>query len=229
MAPARGARLAHRSTRASTRASSRASTRVLAGLVSAMLAVLITLAAGTPAVADPLQQAPGCPPVSIRASTKAAMAVFTGVVTEVQRSPRTDGVPGAIYDHTVTVDLVYQGRITTETVTVRTERDRTGCSLGALAQDAEYVFFVTGNGDPWEASGMSGTRPRTDQVVEKVASLLGEGAPPIEPAPETAVFTSLGAGEPQPFSRAAAPGAVLVVVGLLGLAVLRFLRRRDSL
>ena len=202
---------------------------MMTSAVASVLAVLFVIASGAPAGADPLQQAPSCPPVSIRASTKAAMAVFTGTVTDVQRFPRTDGVPGAIYEHSVTVDLVYQGRITTETVTVRTERDRTGCSLGALTPNTDYAFFVTGDGDPWEASGTSGTRPRTDQVVEKVASLLGEGAPPIEPAPETAVFTSLEVSEPRPLSRVAAPGAVLVAVGLLGLAVLRFLRRRDGL
>ena len=43
------------------------------------------------------------------------MAVFSGVVTDVQRGARTDGQPGAIYTQTVTVDLVYQGNVDTET------------------------------------------------------------------------------------------------------------------
>jgi hypothetical protein len=201
--------------------------RLLTTLLGALLAAFVVLGCGTPAdAAKPSKRAPVCPAVSVRHSTKAAMAVFSGVVNDVQRGPRTDGLPGALYTQTVTVDQVYQGQVTTETVTVQTDRNRTGCSLGALTPDTEYMFFVTGTGDPWVAGGTSGTRPNSDTVVTQVVQLLGPGSPPIAPAPETAKFTAVDTSEPRSFSRVAAPGAALALVGLLGLLVVRGVSRR---
>ena len=203
-------------------------TTLPATLLGAILTALLVLSAGGPAdAAKPHRKAPVCPPVTVRDSSKAAMAVFSGVVTDVQSAPRTDGLRGAIYTQTVTVDLVYQGKITTETVTVQTDRNRVDCSLGALTKDVEYMFFVTGSGEPWLAGGTSGTRITDATVDAQVVRLLGEGVPPIEPTPETAVFTPVDTSEPQSLSRAAAPGAALVLVGLLGLVVVRGVSRRS--
>ena len=110
---------------------------------------------------------------------------------------------------------------------MQTDRNRAACSLGALAPDTEYMFFVTGTGEPWLATGTSGTRTTNAAVVAKVVELLGEGVPPIEPPPETAVFTPVDTSEPQSLSRSAAPGAALVLVGLLGLVVVRGVSRRS--
>lgn len=201
--------------------------RLLTTLVGIAITSLAVLGAALPAhAAKPVKRAPACPPVTVRDSTKAAMAVFSGTVNDVKRSPRTDGVPGAIYDHTVTVDLVYQGKIDTETVTVQTDRNKAACSLGALTVGTEYMFFVTGTGDPWVAGGTSGTRVNNDTVTAHVVRLLGEGRPTTQPPPEPAKFTPVGAGEPQSFSRLAAPGGALVLIGLLGLLVVRGVSRR---
>jgi hypothetical protein len=201
--------------------------RLITTLLGALLLGLVVLGAADPAqAAKPPRKAPACPPVTVRDSSKAAMAVFSGVVTDVERAPRTDGLQGAIYNQTVTVDLVYQGKITTETVSVQTDRNRVACSLGALTKDAEYMFFVTGTGEPWLASGTSGTRITNETVDAQVVRLLGEGVPPIEPTPETAVFTPVDTSEPESLSRSAAPGAALVLVGLLGLVVVRGVSRR---
>jgi hypothetical protein len=204
-------------------------TAVVAGALAALVVLGVVLGAvlgaATPAAAAaPHKRVPVCPDVTVSDSTKAAMAVFSGVVTDVQRSPRTDGLAGRFYLQTVTGDQVYQGKVTTETVTVLTDRNRAGCSLGALTKDAEYMFFVTGTGDPWVASGTSGTRLSNDSVVSQVVDLIGPGAPPIEPTPETATFTPVDTSEPQSFSRTAAPGGALVLIGLLGLVVVRFVR-----
>jgi hypothetical protein len=203
--------------------------RLLTTLLGAAVAAVLVLGTGLPAHAvKPHKRAPACPPVTVRESTKVAMAVFSGTVTEVQRAARTDGLPGAIYNQTVTVDLVYQGRITTETVQVQTDRNKTACSLGALSVNTEYMFFVTGTGEPWVATGTSGTRPNNETVVAHVDRLLGEGSPPIQPTPETAEFTPVNTDEPQSLSRLAAPGGALILVGLLGLLVVRGLSRRAT-
>jgi hypothetical protein len=201
--------------------------RQLRTLLGVALAALVVLGAGVPAhAAKPAKRAPACPPVTVRDSTKAAMAVFSGTVTDVQRSERTDGQPGALYDQAVTVDLVYQGKIETETVTVQTDRNKVACSLGALAVGSEYMFFVTGSGDPWVAGGTSGTRLSNETVVGQVTRLLGEGKPTSVAPPEPAKFTPADTSEPQAFSRLAAPGGALVLVGLLGLLVVRGVSRR---
>jgi hypothetical protein len=76
------------------------------------------------------------------------------------------------------------------------------------------------------AGGTSGTRVNNDTVTAHVVRLLGEGRPTTQPPPEPAKFTPVGAGEPQSFSRLAAPGGALVLIGLLGLLVVRGVSRR---
>ncbi len=200
--------------------------RLLTTLLGALLAALVVLAVGGPSQAARPPRVPVCPPVTVEESAKAAMGIFNGTVTEVTKLPRTDGLPGAIYLQTVTVDSVYRGEISTETVQVQTDRNRADCSLGALEVDREYMFFVSGSGQPWIAGGASGTRIQNDKVLTEITELLGEGEPPIQPTPETAVFTPVDTSPPQSLSRAAAPGAALVLVGLLGLVVVRGVSRR---
>ena len=203
--------------------------RLLTTVLGGLVAALVVLGAGVPAAATarPHKAPPECPAVTVKDSTKAAMAVFSGTVTDVERQSRTDGLPGAIYVQTVTVDLVYQGQVGTEIVQVQTDRNRADCSLGALTVDTDYMFFVTGTGAPWVATGLSGTRPSSETVVAQVERILGEGEPPVDPAAEQAVFTPVDTSEPQSLSRAAAPGAALILVGLLGLLVVRGVARRS--
>ncbi|MXG88980.1 hypothetical protein [Nocardioides flavescens] len=199
-------------------------TRRLA-LALATLCASATVALG-PVAAAPAQAAPDCPVVTVQDSTKAARAVFAGTVTAVEKQPRTDGQPGAIYQQSVEVARVYQGRISTETVDVQTDRNLQQCSLGALDVGTAYMFFVTADGDTWLASGTSGTRANSEAVTSQVERLLGTGKLPVAPQPESAEFEAVDTDDPTPLTRAAAPGGALVLVGLLGLAVVQGLRRR---
>lgn len=190
---------------------------------TALVSTTLALGAG-PATAD--EPAVKCPFISVADSSKAAMAVFTGEVTAVTKEAKPAGEAGAYFTQDVTVTRVYQGEIDTEAVQVRSEKTPKECSLGELEVGATYMFFVASSGDPWIAQSGGGTRLADAEVVDKVVQLLGEGRDPVPPAPESAEFTPVDADEPTTLSRAAAPGLALVLVGLLGLVVVRGLSRR---
>lgn len=173
-------------------------------------------------------QAEECAPQTTQAHTKNATAVFTGLVTGSTKEPAPDGRRGVRFTHEVEVDLVFKGHVTTETVQVRTDRTPRTCSLGRLAAGTSYVFFARADGALWKATGASGTAPATDRLVGQVQRLLGKGRPPMPPEPETAVFTPVGQGEPETFTRAAAPGLAMVIIGLLGLFLARRLGSRSA-
>ena len=135
---------------------------------------------------------------------------------------------GSYFLHDVTVTQVYKGEIDTETVQVRSEKVRKECSLGELDPGVEYMFFVVSAGDPWIAASGGGTTVADAELVDKVVRLLGDGRDPVPPPPETAEFTPVDTDDPTTLSRAAAPGLALVLIGLLGLIVVRGLGRRRS-
>jgi hypothetical protein len=198
--------------------------RALAAALAVVTSVVLGAWAAAPAGAD--EPVVKCPFISVADSSKAAMAVFTGTVTAVTKQEKPAGERGAYYLQDVTVTRVYQGEIETETVQVRSEKVPKACSLGELAVGTEYMFFAVSSGDPWIAESGGGTVPVDPVVVEKVERVLGQGRDPVPPAPESAEFTPVQTGEPTTLTRAAAPGVALVLIGLLGLIVVRGLSRR---
>jgi hypothetical protein len=199
-------------------------TLAAASLASATLSLGAVLPMAGAASAD--EPTVKCPFISVADSSKAAMAVFTGTVTAVAKQEKPAGERGAYFLHDVTVTRVYQGEVDTEDVQVRSERTPKECSLGELEVGTDYVFFVTSSGDPWIAGSGAGTAVADPELVDKVVRLLGEGHPAVPPPPESAEFTAVDTDEPTTLSRAAAPGLALVLVGLLGLVVVRGLGRR---
>jgi hypothetical protein len=171
-----------------------------------------------------------CVVATTQTHTKDAKAVFTGTVTSASSAGQaTNGTtkPGASVTHEVTVERVYKGNITTESVQVTTRvADKETCGLGELTPGRSYLFFTQGTPDGWTADRCGGTAPASDHLVAQVVRLLGDGRPAVPPEPPQAVFTNVSDGAPASLTRAAAPGLALVLVGLLGLVVVRRLGRR---
>jgi hypothetical protein len=161
-----------------------------------------------------------CAPSSTDDHLKDANAVFTGTVQSVSGDASTSRTSRVL------VDRVYRGEmITTETVDVVTPRD-----FGTCARDLEvgkrYMFFVESD-EGFTATGCGGTRVAIPALVNQVEHRRGPGRPPVmeEPGPVEATFDPLDTEEPASLTRVAAPGVALVLIGLLGLAVVRRLAR----
>ena len=155
---------------------------------------------------------------------KRADDVFTGVLT---------GATSEVVDrrkvttYRVEVKTLYKGNLSAGTVKVASRE--TSCGLGALPADRRYVWFVTASGGDLSADQCGGTAPASDRLVERVETLLGKGEPlgggggggAPEAEQPSAEFTRVADADPEPLTRLAAPGAALVLVGLLGLFVVR--------
>lgn len=209
--------------------------RLLAGLLLAAACVLLGPAASgasvPPAAAAPCTclAAGGGPTGTVKEHVTEASAVFLGTV-EAVTPPSTNGTSTS-RTSTVRVERVFKGEmITTAAVDVVTTRTFANCTR-ELQLGENYVFFVESD-EGFTATGCGGTAVANAQLLTQVERLLGEGRAPVpsEPAepsePPTATFEPVNTDEPASLTRVAAPGLALVLVGLLGLAVVRRLSRR---
>ncbi|MBZ5735441.1 hypothetical protein K8Z61_13150 [Nocardioides sp. TRM66260-LWL] len=186
-----------------------------------LLAVLAGAAAVATLVAAPASALSCRPPLVSRAGQQAD-AVFVGSVQSV--TSRADG-DDTVFTHRVVVSGVWRGRIRSKSVEVVTRSGPPSvCPLGRLPQDTPYVFFARADGDLWRVSASSGTATASPALRRSLKSLYGSPKVPVSPEPTPPALTALPVSTPATFERAAAPGAALVLVGLLGLVVVR--RRR---
>ena len=191
------------------------------------LLVLVVLALTTVVVSDASAHAAcRCKDLSLPQQVNNAGAVFSGTLT-MASGPTTSGDRQTMsYD--VKVDRVYKGDITSPRVTVKSDASEAACGLTGMTADTRYLFFVrVSEADAADlfANSCGGTGPAKSARTQKIVALLGPGSTPIPPTPEEATFTPVAGAEPATLTRLAAPGAAMVVVGLLGLMVFGALGR----
>ena len=186
--------------------------RLAAALLLACLGLVVTVQA--PAAADCTCKASS----RLAKQVERADAVFIGTV---------DNVELAGNDHTydVTASRAYQGSPERSTQ-VFSAGGKNACGLGELAVGTSYLFLGTGTEAPFEADSCGGTSVANPTKVARVERLLGEGTSVEPPPPPTAERTLVEDSPPAGFARAAAPGAAIAILGLLGLVVVRRLARR---
>jgi hypothetical protein len=185
--------------------------RLAAAMLLACLGLVVT--AGAPASADCT-----CRQGDLERQVQRADVVFIGTI---------DAVDAQGDDHTydITASRAYQG--TPERSTrVASAGGRNACGLGELGVGTTYVFLATGTEAPYAADSCGGTSVANPTKVEKIEALLGEGTSVEPPPPPEAVLTKVEDSAPAGFARTAAPGAAAVLLGLLGLVVVRRLARR---
>ena len=184
--------------------------RLAVALLLACLGLVVTVSA--PASADCT-----CKQGQLDKQVAKADLVFIGTIDRVEGQGN-----GYLYD--ITASRTYQGTPERETQ-VLSAGGRDACGLGELGVGTSYVFFATGTETPYAADACGGTSVANPTKVGKVEALLGVGTAVEPPPPPTAQRTLVEDTAPAGFARAAAPGAAAVLIGLLGLLVVRRLSR----
>lgn len=196
----------------------RASSRLSARAVPLALALLLAFVAALFAVVS--VQAPAyacsCAAQTMKQQIDRADVVFVGEV-----------VGSTVVDQTMTYDVlaerVFKGELESAQTQVSTSSSTASCGLGEIADGERYLFLTQAG----QTNLCSGSAPASTDALERVQRQLGVGTRVEPPAPEAATRTKVEDSDPQQFTRLAAPGAALVLLGLLGLAVVRRMGRAD--
>lgn len=185
--------------------------RLAAAMLLACLGLVVT--ASAPASAECT-----CKQGELAQQVKRADVIFIGTIDQVDAQ-------GDDHTYDITASRAYQGSPERSTQ-VESAGGRNACGLGALGVGTTYLFFATGTEAPYAADSCGGTSVANPTKVQKIEKLLGAGTSVEPPPPPEAVLTKVEDSAPAGFARTAAPGAAAVLIGLLGLVVVRRLARR---
>ncbi|WP_110180723.1 hypothetical protein [Nocardioides solisilvae] len=181
--------------------------RALRPLLALLLAGPLALA-GLVAAAGPAA-ACSCAVLTFKQQVKMADTVFVGKVAG-------EGTPsGNDLTYDVVASRVFKGELEDPRVQVSSAADSAACGIGPVETGQNWLFLTTEG----TTSSCSGSAPASTQVMERAQRLFGIGTRLEPPAPTEAVRTRVESSPPTELSRLAAPGAALVLLGLLGLAV----------
>jgi hypothetical protein len=208
-------------------------------LTTALAAPVVALAmVGGPAVATPAAVTPAAATPAARTSAKAckvgavpdaiawADAVFRGTVRSTKRNAARQ-----VYVYLVDVEHVWKNSsVLVDAVRVEgPTAKKSPCSLGRLEPGTDMVVLATTRGSKYWTNAKHGTAPAAGPIVDAIQKELGAGTSrtPSGSAP-TATLERVEADPPRSVGRVAAPGAALVLLGLLGLAGVAVSNRRRS-
>ncbi len=184
-----------------------------------LLSALALACAGSVLTGLPAQACTCGPTGSVASHARQADVVFSGVLREQVRERKRD-------TFTFDVERIYRGRIAETPVEVTSSATNT-CGLGRLKADRDYVVFATGTDQRLRAEQCVGTGRATPAYVADVEDVLGAGNRIPQPGGEEnggavdPVYTRVEGGTPPEFTRIAAPGGAMVLLGLLGLVLFR--------
>lgn len=183
-------------------------------LALVVLSLGLVLAAGTPAAAACDCKRSGV----LERQVEQADVVFLATVDAV-----TDESPG--HSYALTAARAYQGSVEHSTA-AQSLAGVGDCGLGDLEVGRDYLFMATGTTAPYAADSCGGTARANPDRVARVEAILGEGQVVSPPPPPEATMEKVEESPPLGFARLAAPGAAAVLLGALGLVVVRRLARR---
>lgn len=176
---------------------------LLALLLAGPLVLVGLVVAAGPAAAC------SCAVTSFKQQVRLADTIFVGKV-------QGSGTPsGADLTYDVVASRVFKGDLESAKVQVTSAADSAGCGIGPVEPGQNWLFLT----QEGTTSVCAGTAPATTEVMERAQRRFGIGTRLEPPAPTEAVRTRVETGQPVELSRLAAPGAALVLLGLLGLAV----------